>query len=175
MFDNYIVLYFIIMNHEWKAAGITPISIYNNKLYVLLGREARGVDNGLYDAFGGGRESEDKTPKETAVREGYEESMGFFGSKAHIRKNLKPLGPEFKHDFLLKIEYKPYSLPKLFSDVYKYTQSGVIKRKKGYFEKDIIRWFPVDKKQNQSKFRTFSKVMYKYLVENHDEILKRLS
>lgn len=162
------------MSQDWKAAGIIPLSIYNNKLYVLAGREAKGSDKGKFDAFGGGRESYDKTPKDTAVREGYEESMGFFGSKTYIRTNLKPLGPDFKHDFILKIDYKPDTLPVLFNNVYKYTKEGVVKSKKGYFEKDIIRWFPVNKKQNTNNFRSFMKMAYKYLVENKEDIMRRL-
>ena len=144
-------------------------------MYVLLGREVKGFYKGTYDAFGGGKEPEDKTPKDTAIREGYEESMGFFGSIAYIRKNIKSLGPEFKYDFLLKIDYQPDTVPKLFNDVYKYVQSGVIKFKKGYFEKDIIRWFPVDKKQSMSNFRPVFKHPYKYLVENHDDIVRKLT
>ena len=75
---------------------------------------------------------------------------------------------------MLKIDYQPHTLPKLFNDVYKYVQSGVIKFKKGYFEKDILRWFPVDKKQNISKFRPVFREPYKYLVENHNDIVRRL-
>ena len=161
------------MENNW-GAGLTPVSVYNNKLYVLLGREAKGEHKGMYDAFGGGKEPEDKTPRDTAIREGYEESMGFFGSMSYIKKNIKAIGSEFKYDFLLKIDYQPNTLPKLFNEVYKYVQHGVIKFKKGYFEKDIIRWFPVDKKQSISNFRPVFKDLYKYLVENHDDIVRRL-
>lgn len=161
------------MEEDW-GAGIIPVSIYNNKLYVLLGREVKGDRKGTYDAFGGGREPQDRTPKDTAIREGYEESMGFFGSMSYIRKNIKSLGPKFKYDFILKVDYQPDTLPKLFNEVYKYVQSGVVKFKKGYFEKDIIRWFPVNKQQKTTKFRQGFKEFYKYMIDNHDDILRRL-
>ena len=51
-------------DQTWKAAGVIPIAIYNKQLYVLLGKEAKGRDKGKYDAFGGGRNKEDKTAKD---------------------------------------------------------------------------------------------------------------
>ena len=158
---------------SWIGAGIIPIAVYNKQLYVLLGKEAKGRDKGKYDAFGGGPNKEDKTPRDTALREGYEESMGFFGSLSYIQKNMKLLMPDLDTDFILKIEYSPHTLPKLFNDVYKYMKSGVIKIKKGYFEKDSVRWFPVNKKQNINNFRSYFKKMFKYMIDNHDDIVKR--
>ena len=162
------------MKQNWSSAGIIPISVYNNKLYVLLGRESKGIDKGKYDAFGGSSEVKDKTAKDTAVRECYEESMGFFGSCDYIKKNSKLLIPDLDTDFILKVEYQPNTLPKLFNDVYKYMKCGVIKVKKGYLEKDNIRWFPVSKKQNTNNFRKYFKKIYKYLIENHDDVLNRV-
>ena len=81
--------------------------------------------------------------------------------------------PNLETDFILKIEYSPDTLPKLFNEVYKYMKSGVIKTKKGYLEKDQLRWFPVDKKQNTSIFRNYFKKMFKYMIENHDDIVDR--
>ena len=160
-------------DQKWKAAGVIPIAIYNKQLYVLLGREAKDRDKGKYDAFGGGRDKKDKTPKDTAVRECYEESMGFFGSQAYIQKTIKQLMPGLDTDFVLKMDYSPYTLPKLFNDVHKYMKSGVIKTKRGYLEKDQIRWFPVNKKQNTANFRNYFKKMFKYMIENHDDIVNR--
>ena len=45
-------------NKSWIGAGVIPIAVYNNKLYVLLGREAKGRAKGKYDAFGGGKNKE---------------------------------------------------------------------------------------------------------------------
>jgi len=89
-------------DQTWNAAGVIPIAIYNKQLYVLLGKEAKGRDKGKYDAFGGGRNKEDKTAKDTAVRECYEESMGFFGSQSYIQKNMK--------QYFLRQQYLEYYL-----------------------------------------------------------------
>ena len=158
---------------RWFGAGIIPIAIYNDKLYILLGREAKGRDKGKYDAFGGGPNKEDKTPRDTALREGYEESMGFFGTKSYIDKSMELLMPDLETDFILKIDYTP-DIPRLFNNVYRYMKKGCIRIRKGYLEKDQLLWFPVNKKQSVDNFRYYFKKMYKYLVENHDEVLKRL-
>ena len=162
-------------NKNWIGAGVIPVAVHNNKLYILLGRESKGNAKGKYDAFGGGPETYDKTPRDTAVRECYEESMGIFGTPTYIQKNIKQLIPEVETDFMLKLEYNPTELPKLFSNIYNYMKSGVIKSKKGYFEKDTIRWFPVNKTQRTTNFRKYFKQMYKYLVQNHDELVKRIN
>ena len=47
------------------------------------------------------------------------------------------------------------------------------KTKKGYLEKDSVRWFPVNKKQNINNFRNYFKKMFKYMIDNHDDIVKR--
>lgn len=161
-------------NKSWIGAGVIPIAVYNNKLYVLLGREAKGRAKGKYDAFGGGKNKEDKTPRDTALREAYDESMGFFGSKSYIDKNMHLLMPDLETDFILKIEYNPRTMPKLFSEVYKYMIKSTNKIKKGYLEKDHIRWFQVNKRQNTGIFRGYFKKMFRYMIENHDDILKRV-
>ena len=158
---------------EWKAAGIVPLSIHNNKLWVLLGREAKGRAKGKYDAFGGSRENIDKTPKETALREGYEESMGFFGTKSDIRKKMKKLIPELETEYYIKLHYNHHH-QKLFSDIYKYMLQSTNSVNNGFLEKDAIKWFPVKKTQSLNPFRGYFKKIYKYLVENHDNILSRL-
>ena len=160
---------------SWFGAGVVPVAVYNKQLYVLLGREAKGRDKGKYDAFGGGPNKEDKTPKDTALRECYEESMGFFGSISYIQKNMQLLMPNMDTDFLLKIEYSPYKLPKLFANVYKYMSHCTKRVKKGYLEKDQLKWFPVNKKQNINKFRNYFKKIFRYMVDNHDDIVKRVS
>ena len=69
------------------GAGILPVALHNDKLYLLFSREFK-KRNGKEDwrDFGGTPEN-NETSMETAVREGWEESMGFLGSKKDI-KNL---------------------------------------------------------------------------------------
>ena len=158
---------------KWIGAGIIPVAIHNNKLYVLLGRESKGRDKGKYDAFGGGRNKEDNTPRDTALREGYEESMGFFGTKSYIDKNMRLLMPELETDYILKIAYSPHKIPKLFRDVYLYMYKNM-KKKKGYLEKDQLRWFQVNKKQDTRIFRYYFKKLFQYMIDNYDEILNNI-
>ena len=75
-------------------AGILPFSriIKNNKqmIYFLFSRETmddkKSKDRGYWSEFGGSRDK-GETHLDTAIREGYEESNGIFGSK----RKLKPI------------------------------------------------------------------------------------
>ena len=60
------------------GGGILPVSKHNGKLYFLFGKEAfdDSGETGWAD-FGGGKEPEDNSVFETAVREGAEELNGF--------------------------------------------------------------------------------------------------
>ena len=68
------------------GAGILPVALYKGEVYFLFGRESRHIDHkasGLWSDFGGSREK-NETYKQTAIREGYEESSGFLGTKKQI-------------------------------------------------------------------------------------------
>lgn len=61
-------------NHQ--AAFVLPLTLHNEREMILLGREAAGNDQGLYDSFGGKRDYEDGShPVVTAAREFYEEAI----------------------------------------------------------------------------------------------------
>ena len=69
-----------------KGSGILPVAIKNNKLYLLFSREyiySSYVDGGKWSDFGGHKEGSESN-KETAIREGWEESSGFLGNKIDI-------------------------------------------------------------------------------------------
>ncbi len=84
-------------------AGILPFSkvIKNNKtfLYFLFSRETlddyKSRDRGYWSEFGGSADK-GETRLETAVREGYDESNGVFGSKTKIKNNVKKTSLIFK-------------------------------------------------------------------------------
>ena len=67
------------------GAGILPITFYKGKIYFLFGREALGIwkNSGLWSDFGGAKDGKE-TYKETAIREGWEESDGVLGNKSII-------------------------------------------------------------------------------------------
>ena len=56
------------------GAGILPICVKSSSISVLLGQER--FDSKWSDF--GGKQEKNETKYETAVREGYEESNGFF-------------------------------------------------------------------------------------------------
>ena len=67
-------------------AGILPLAYHNDKMYFLLGRETVDVDHrakGQWSDFGGSIEK-GETLKETAIREGFEETGGLFGNMKDI-------------------------------------------------------------------------------------------
>ena len=67
-------------------AGILPIAYHNDNIYFLLGRETVDVEHrskGKWSDFGGGFEKGESV-KETAIREGFEETGGLFGNMKDI-------------------------------------------------------------------------------------------
>ena len=62
------------------GAGILPVAIINGKIYFLFSRE-QNSENNDYNQWSdfGGRKEKNETYKETAIREGWEESDGFLG------------------------------------------------------------------------------------------------
>ena len=69
-------------------AGILPVTFENDKIYFLLSRETKDVKyrgSGKWSDFGGSIEK-GETLKQTAIREGYEESSGILGEEKRIKK-----------------------------------------------------------------------------------------
>ena len=64
------------------GAGILPIAKHANKLYFLLALE---VSDKKWSDFGG-KSNKNESIYETAIREGYEETNGFFGNKREFKK-----------------------------------------------------------------------------------------
>ena len=79
------------------GAGVLPISIKNNKIYFLFGKENKYNDTPGWADFGGGTE-----PNENifngAVREAWEESTGFLGSIEEIKKRILKCKKTFRYD-----------------------------------------------------------------------------
>jgi 8-oxo-dGTP pyrophosphatase MutT (NUDIX family) len=68
------------------AGSILPVTIHNNKLYFLFGKENSMEDSAKgWSDFGGGVDK-GETPYSTALREGGEELTGFLGDKKNIQK-----------------------------------------------------------------------------------------
>jgi hypothetical protein len=155
------------------GAGLLPISIHNNKLYFLLGKENKYEVNAPgYCDFGGGTD-EGETYEETALREGSEELTGFLGSKEELKSMMKKGTYDFIFDerykmFLLPIEYDE-KLPFYYNNNQRFLQKNldpnVIKKTK-IFEKAEIKWVCVDdflkmRHQFRKYFKQNSIIIYK--------------
>ena len=68
------------------GAGILPIAIHLGKIYLLFSREYinANVNPGLWCDFGGAKDN-NESYKQTAIREGWEESSGILGSKTTVK------------------------------------------------------------------------------------------
>jgi len=67
------------------AGSILPVTIHNNKLYFLFGKENPMEDSAKgWSDFGGGVEN-GETPFSTAMREGGEELTGFLGDGKNVK------------------------------------------------------------------------------------------
>ena len=157
------------------GAGILPVSVYKNNLYLLFSRE-HTLYKGRYEwrDFGGTPEN-NETVMQTAIREGWEESSGFLGSKLDIKKLIKnnlitKVSSNGYTVFIVLIEYDrdlPKKFRKHFMNMYRKDKSKICVN--GLYEKDKLRWIKVtDIKKNMGLFRNW----YKKLVNKIYDKLK---
>ena len=156
------------------GGGILPVAYHKGKIKFLFSREALHGDEdpGKWSDFGGGKEGRE-TPYQTAVREGWEESSGFLGSKQDIRNLIR------KHK-LARIVYSKYTtyiveipfnanLPREFSAHFKKNKKerpDLVYDKNGLFEKDKLMWLSLDKlRENIYRFRPFYKKIVRYIIK----------
>jgi 8-oxo-dGTP pyrophosphatase MutT (NUDIX family) len=72
-----------------RYGGILPYTVINGTLHFLLAKETCPPHgDGTWCGFGGGRD-DNESPLETAVREGWEESMGLLGRAEELRPQLR--------------------------------------------------------------------------------------
>lgn len=141
------------------GAGILPITLHHDELYLLFSKEYSN-DKGFMDwrDFGGTQEN-NETPQRTAIREGWEESSGFLGSKKEI-ENLIKYNLVYKvHDkrytiFIVCIDYDnslPSKFRRHFLKMYNKDRSQICKN--GLYEKSHLKWLKVSElKQNLHMF-----------------------
>lgn len=157
------------------GAGILPVTIYRNKVYFLFSREyiESKDDGGMWSDFGGSKEN-NESYYDTAIREGYEESSGFLGSKKDLKnlvKNNFVKTVTIPHGYRTYIVYIPYDklLPKkfrkMFLDVKKNNPEKIAKN--GLYEKDMLKWVSFDKleefiKEVRPWYRSIVKLIIKY-------------
>ena len=156
------------------GAGILPLASYKGKLYFLFSRETKDIDykdSGLWSDFGGGS-NKGENFFDTAVREGWEESMGIMGTQ----KDIKYILNNYTIDTIEINGYKTYlvmmqynkDIIKRFDDSYKKAVKDNRDKigKDGLYEKDKIKWIGVgDLRKNIKMFRPFYKKFVYELIK----------
>jgi len=161
------------------GAGILPITIINNKVFLLFGKENKYNDTPGWSDFSGGSEK-NETQFETALREGSEELTGFLGSKSDLERMITENGNyevEIKKykSFIFPMEYNPF-LTFYYNNNQQFLQdhldSSVIKKSK-IFEKEEIRWIALDELlENKKIFRWFYRENIMKIFGEKDKIEK---
>lgn len=164
------------------GASILPVTLHNNKIYFLFGKERDIDENPGWSDFGGGTDK-GETFIQTAIREGGEELTGFLGSSSDIRKMLKKHGTyniDYKSDgystyrcHIFPMEYD-HLLPHYYNNNQQFLQKRLDKkiiRDTKIFEKTQIKWFSfADIEKSHSEFRSFYKNVVSLILGNRDKI-----
>jgi 8-oxo-dGTP pyrophosphatase MutT (NUDIX family) len=161
------------------AGSILPVTIHNNKLYFLFGKENPMEDSAKgWSDFGGGVEN-GETPFSTAMREGGEELTGFLGDGKNIKKLIQNNGGVYKivhnqyHVHMFFLEYDE-NLPKYYNNnhffLWERMDKNVLSKTK-LFEKIEIQWFSLEDMENKkSEFRNFYQEMVNKFIEEKENI-----
>ena len=165
------------------AGSILPVTIHNNKLYFLFGKENSMEDSAKgWSDFGGGVDK-GETPYSTALREGGEELTGFLGDKKHIQKLIKKGGGVYKithNDYNVHIFFMEYDekLPIYYNQNHKFLWERMDKKTLNdskLFEKIEIGWFSTDDmRKRKSEFRKFYQEIVDLFLNDIDNIRKFL-
>lgn len=154
------------------GGGILPIAIHKNKIYCLFAREYIYAKHnaGLWSDFGGSKHK-GETGKQTALREGFEESNGLFGTKSDVKKLLDKKLIDIinvRDEYLcclVLIDYDKELETKFRKDFLKMKKENPKKiDKDGLYEKDMVRWIELDKLED----------FYKCLKKNFKSVVKKL-
>lgn len=166
------------------GASILPITLINNNVYFLFGKERDIDENPGWSDFGGGTEK-GETFLETAIREGSEELTGFLGPSQKIKEMVLKYG-SYNIDFDSEghTTYRVHIFPLKYDDMLTYYYNNnqkflqqkldpnIIKDTK-IFEKTEIKWFSFsDMKKMHKDFRSFYQSIVNLILKNKDNITK---
>ena len=154
------------------GAGILPVAYHNDHFYFLFSREYQKDKSKPLDwrDFGGTTEN-NESDKQTAIREGWEESDGFLGSQKDIKtlietKCIHKIKIKKYFVYVILIPYDK-SLPKKFREKFKRIQKQSPEKisKNGYYEKDKLMWIKFENiPKHMDKFRPWYKKVVKELI-----------
>ena len=113
------------------GGGILPVAFYKDKFYFLFSREYNNSDRrdrGLWSDFGGSSEPNESIT-DTAIREGWEESVGFLGNKGQVGKlvyknTIKTISKNNHTTYIILIDYNK-NLPKMFNNNFSYLKKNI--------------------------------------------------
>jgi hypothetical protein len=164
------------------GASILPVTLHNNKIYFLFGKERDIDENPGWSDFGGGTD-ENETFIQTAIREGAEELTGFLGNSSDIRKKLNKYGT-YNIDYnstgystyrchIFPMQYDEL-LPYYYNNNQRFLQQKLdpkIIRNTKIFEKTQIKWLSFnDIKKQHKMFRSFYKNIIELILDNKTNI-----
>ena len=163
------------------AGSILPITLFNNKLYFLFGKENPLEDSAKgWSDFGGGVEN-GENPYKTALREGGEELTGFLGDGKQIQHLIKRNGGIYKlshnnyHVHMFFIDYDE-NLPKYYNQNHRFLWERMDKKllsSTKLFEKIEIGWFSIDDlKSRKKEFRGFYQDIVDVFLQDIENITK---
>jgi len=163
------------------ASSILPVTIQNDKLYFLFGKENPMEDSAKGWSDFGGRVENKESLFETALREGSEELSGFLGNSKVMKKMIKKNGGIYKmqnNTYHIHIFYFPYdeNLPKYYNQnhlfLWNKMDKNVLNDSK-LFEKIEIGWFSIeDMKRRRSEFRGFYQEITDKIIGDIENIEK---
>jgi 8-oxo-dGTP pyrophosphatase MutT (NUDIX family) len=161
------------------AGSILPVTIHNDKLYFLFGKESPMEDSAKGWSDFGGRVDPGETPYIAALREGGEEMTGFLGDDTALRKRIKKNGGTYNlehNKYHVHIFYLPYdeNLPKYYNQnhafLWERMDKTVLSETK-LFEKIEIDWFAANQlKKRKPEFREFYQEIVDLFIEKEAEI-----
>lgn len=127
-----------------RYAGILPYAIVRGEVAVLLGKEIHidGWNGSNKWAPFGGSIDPGETVHAAAMREGYEETMGMFGTPRDLERRVDP--EPWTHQggatYLLRISYDK-RLPSYFRNFLRYSQTCTSGQcPEGWYEKTQLKW-----------------------------------
>ena len=134
------------------AGSILPVTIHNNKLYFLFGKENSMEDSAKGGSDFGGRVESGETPFTAALREGAEELTGFLGNNSELHKLIKKNGGTYNlqhNKYHVHLFFMPYdeNLPKYYNQNHRFLWERMDKEvlnKTKLFEKIEVDLFSVD-------------------------------
>ena len=165
------------------AGSILPVTIHNNKLYFLFGKENSMEDSAKGWSDFGGRQENNESIFETALREGAEELTGFLGNKQELKTLIKKKGGTYKishNNYHIHIFYLDYdeNLPKYYNQNHHFLWGKMdpnILNESKLFEKIEINWFSIDDmKKKKKEFRNFYQEIVDKFIQDQENIYKFL-